>query len=84
VAESGLSGAGESTEPTEISGGCERSGCAETVEKVAAGLFQFRLQKIGLSDRPANRSRTPVKDKKTPENLARTTVSDFFQKYRSI
>jgi hypothetical protein len=51
---------------------------ADTVEKVAAGLFQFPLQKIGLSDRTTNRSRTPVKGKKTPENLARTTVSDFF------
>ncbi|MFM0158628.1 hypothetical protein [Paraburkholderia sediminicola] len=51
---------------------------ADTVEKVAAWLFQFARKKIDLSDRPANRSRTVVKGKKTPENLATETNSDFF------
>ncbi|MEW9583789.1 hypothetical protein [Paraburkholderia sp. DGU8] len=56
----------------------ERLRSADTVEKVEAWLFQFARNKIDLSDRPANRSRTPVKGKKTPENLATETVSDIF------
>jgi hypothetical protein len=50
----------------------------DTVEKVAALLFQFARKKIDLSDRSTNRSRTPVKGKTTPENLAIETDSDFF------
>jgi hypothetical protein len=50
----------------------------DAVEKVAARRFQSAGEKIDLSDRPTNRSRTSVKDKKTPENLARKSVSDFF------
>jgi hypothetical protein len=40
---------------------------ADAVEKVAARRFQSAGEKIDLSDRPTNRSRTSVKDKKTPE-----------------
>jgi hypothetical protein len=52
--------------------------CPDTVEKVAAWRFQFSYAKIDLSDRPTSRSRVPVKGKKTPENLATETASDFF------
>jgi hypothetical protein len=50
----------------------------DAVEKVAALRFQISGEKNDLSDRPANRWRTPVKGKKTLENLVRVTVSDFF------
>jgi hypothetical protein len=51
---------------------------ADTVEKVAASLLQSTSKKIDLSDRPTSRSRASVKGKKTPENLMRETVIDFF------
>jgi hypothetical protein len=51
---------------------------ADILEKIAAWFFQFPGEKSDLSDRPTNRSRTPVKGRKNSENLVRTTVSDFF------
>jgi hypothetical protein len=51
---------------------------ADAVEKVAARRVQSAVEKIDLLDRPTNRSRTPVKGKKTHENLARKMASDFF------
>ncbi|MFM0040771.1 hypothetical protein [Paraburkholderia sediminicola] len=56
----------------------ERRLLLDSVEKVAAWPFQFTRKKIDLSDRPTTRSRTVVKGKKTPENLATETDSDFF------
>jgi hypothetical protein len=50
----------------------------DAVEKVAARRFQSAGEKIDLSDRPTNRSRTSAKGKKTPENPMRETVRDFF------
>jgi hypothetical protein len=55
----------------------------DTVEKVAAWFFQFARKKIDRSDRPAKRSRTPVKGKKTPETLAAETDRDFFNSIRA-
>jgi hypothetical protein len=57
---------------------CEGPKLADAVEKVAVWRFQSASEKIDLSDRPASLSRTSVNDKKTPENLARRTVTDFF------
>jgi hypothetical protein len=51
---------------------------ADAVEKFAARRFQPAGEKIDLSDRRTNRSRTLGKGKKAPANLARETVSDFF------
>ncbi|MGF6780392.1 hypothetical protein [Paraburkholderia sp. GAS334] len=50
----------------------------DTVEKVAAWLFQFARKKIDLSDRLADRSRVPVKGKRTPEEVTTEMDSDFF------
>ena len=47
-------------------------------EKVAPRCLQSAGEKIDISGRPENRSRPSVKGKKTPENLVRKTVSDFF------
>jgi hypothetical protein len=57
---------------------CGRPKATDIVEKVAAWLVQFSCQKIDISDRPTNRSRTPVKGKKTPQNLPTEPASDFF------
>ena len=56
----------------------ERQVLADTVEKVALWFLQSAREKNDLSDRPTNRSRAPVEGKKTPANLAKKTVSDFF------
>ncbi|MFM0256671.1 hypothetical protein, partial [Paraburkholderia sediminicola] len=50
----------------------------DAVEKVAALLSQIAGEKNDLLDRPTNRWRTQVKGRKTPKNLVRETVSDFF------
>jgi hypothetical protein len=50
----------------------------DSVENVDPRFFRFPCKKVDLSDRPTNRSRASVKGKKTPENLARKTVDDFF------
>jgi hypothetical protein len=52
------------------------------LKKIAARRFQFVDEKDDLSDRSTNRSRTSVKGKETPQNLAGTTVSDFFQQHQ--
>jgi hypothetical protein len=62
----------------QVGGIVERQQSADTVEKVAASLLQSTSKKIDLSDRPTSRSRASVKGKKTPENLMRETVIDFF------
>jgi len=54
----------------------------DAVEKVAARRLQSTGEKIDLSDRPTNRSRTSVKGKKTSENFARKSVGDFFNTIR--
>jgi hypothetical protein len=51
----------------------------DAVEKVAALLSQIAGEKNDPLDRPTNRWRTPVKGRKTPKNLLRETVSDFFK-----
>lgn len=51
---------------------------AKVVEEVAALLIQLAGEKIDLSDRPINRSRTLAKGKTTPDNLTRETVNYFF------
>jgi hypothetical protein len=55
----------------------------DTVEKVASWLLQSATEKIDRSDRPTSPSQRSVKGNKTPENLARTTVSDFFNSITS-
>jgi hypothetical protein len=50
------------------------------VEKLVARRFRTACKKIDFSDRPTNRSRASVKGKTTPENLARMTVVEFFNK----
>jgi hypothetical protein len=62
----------------------ERPLMADAVEKFAARRFQPAGEKIDLSHRPTNRSRTWVKGKTTPENLVRRTVNDFFQQHRPV
>jgi hypothetical protein len=54
----------------------------DPVEKVAAWFFEFPFEKIDLSYQPTNHSCTEVKGEKTPENLARKTVGDFFNSIR--
>ncbi|MEA3083187.1 MAG: hypothetical protein QOC89_884 [Paraburkholderia sp.] len=49
-----------------------------TVEKVALRVFQFARKKADLLDWPTNRSRAPVKGKKTFQKLPTETDSDFF------
>ncbi|MGF6852849.1 hypothetical protein [Paraburkholderia sp. CI3] len=52
------------------------------MKKSLRGFFSSPREKIDLSDRPTGRSRLPVKGKKTPENLLREKVSDFFNSIR--
>lgn|GEM_PF-4795031 len=54
----------------------------DAVEKVAARRFHFADEKIDLSDRSINRSRTLGKGTKTPENFARDSQR-LFQQHRS-
>lgn len=56
----------------------DRQHATDSVEKVGPRFFRLPCEKIDLSDRPTNRSRASVKGKRTPENLARKTVDDFF------
>jgi hypothetical protein len=57
---------------------------ADTVEKVAPWIFELGRKKIDLSDRPTNRSRTPVKGKKAPERPPDRDGQRLFQQYPQL
>jgi hypothetical protein len=58
----------------------ERPKLADSVEKLSVRRLLINGRKNDLLDRATNRSRTSVRGKATPQNLARSLVQEFFNR----